>query len=291
MSFAHRFRLPISTRHAFALAFDLALRRDALHSLVTPLLVRGPWVLAVLLLPKPDETARAGNPMLLSSLAVLGSFVTWIAVDAMLRFRARSVFNTPPDTRPAPVIECYSRGLRRVPWLYLTEFVRGAALAFAFPFFVLPGIFLGHRLAFSTEAVVLDDRNLASAFQHSFKLSEGRFERWFEMIVVSVLIVLSALFVMAALSMVVPGVSWSVWVIAGWMLVAAIWPVIQYAWTFFYLRLVESEEPAGVEVGPLYAEAPSATPSSWTSTATAPSPSHLTLVEPHLTPPEEDRTA
>jgi hypothetical protein len=129
MSFAHRFRLPVSTRHAFALAFDLAVRRDALHSLVTPLIVRGPWVLAVLLLPKPDETAPAGNQVLLSSLAVLGSSITWIAVDAMLRFRARSVFNTPAESRPAPVVECYSRGLKRVPWLYLTEFVRGAALA------------------------------------------------------------------------------------------------------------------------------------------------------------------
>jgi hypothetical protein len=154
---------------------------------------------------------------------------------------------------------------------------------------VLPVIFLGHRLAFSTEAVVLDDRSLGSAFQHSFKLSAGRFERWLEMIVVSVLIVLSALFVVAALSLVVPGVGWSTWVIAGWMLVAAIWPVIQYAWTFFYLRLVESEEPAGVEVGPMYAT-PAPAPSSWTPPSTA--PSHLALVEPRRTPPpEEDRTA
>ena len=35
--------------------------------------------------------------------------------------------------------------------------------------------------------------------------------------------------------------------------------VIQYAWTFFYLRLLEIEAP-GIEVGPLFATAPAESP-------------------------------
>jgi hypothetical protein len=37
-----------------------------------------------------------------------------------------------------------------------------------------------------------------------------------------------------------------------WLLIIAITPVIQYAWTFFYLRLIEIEQPLQ-EVGPMYA--------------------------------------
>jgi hypothetical protein len=277
MSFAHRLRLPISTRHAFALAFDLAARRDPVHSLLTPFLVRAPWVLALLLLPSLGETALQRDVLLLWSIATIGSFLTWIAVDAMLRFRARSVFNTPAGTRPASVLECYGLGIRRLPWLYLTEFLRGTALTFAFSIFVLPFIFLGHRLSFSTEAVVLDDHNLTSAFRHSFKISAGRFERWFEMIVVSVLLVLSVLFVAAALAVGIPNVSWSIWRVVGPMLVVAIWPIIQYAWTFFYLRLVEVEDPKGIEVGPLYADRSGSSTGDWQA-ASEPTP-RLTLVE------------
>jgi hypothetical protein len=286
MPFAQRLRLPISTRHAFALAFDLALRRDLLHSIVLPFVVRAPWVLALVLLPVPSETDLSPRLLMLSSSALLGQFLTWIAVDAMLRFRARSVFNTTLATRPAPVLECYALGLRRLPWLYLTEFVRGSALAFAFSFLVVPGIFLGYRLSFSTEAVVLNDQNLAGAFQHSWKLSRGRFERWFEMIVVSVLLVLAALFVAVVCSFAIPGIAWSAWGIVGTMLAVAIWPIIQYAWTFFYLRLVEIEEPAGIEVGPLYA-APLApgTPPWATSGEAGP---HLSLVEPIRSVPEDE---
>jgi hypothetical protein len=40
-----------------------------------------------------------------------------------------------------------------------------------------------------------------------------------------------------------PTDAWWQWVLAGSLLAAAIWPVIQYAWTFFYLRLVETEVP------------------------------------------------
>jgi hypothetical protein len=279
MSFAQRLRPPISTRHAFALAFDLALRRDALHSIVVPFLLHAPWVLALVLLPASDEAERPTEVTLWRSVALLGGSITWSAVCAMLRIRARSVFNTPAGARPAAVGECYAIGLRRLPWLYLTEFVRGAALAFAFPFFVLPGVFLAYRLAFSTEAVVLDDRNLADAFQHSFRLAKGRFERWLELMVLSVLILLGAMFLATLLWVVLPGgVSWSSWKVAATLFVISLWPIIQYAWTFFYLRLVEVETPVGVEVGPLYAGVPEPHAPTWTPTP--PSGSHLSLVEP-----------
>jgi hypothetical protein len=274
MSFAHRLRLPASTRHAFALAFDLAARRDPLHSLVLPLLVRGPWAYALLLLFTPGTGGLPMESLVLKSLAGLGGAILFPAVDAMLRFRARSVFNTPAGTRPMPVLECYALGIRRLPWLYLTEFVRGSALAFAFTFFVLPGIFLGHRLSFSTEAVVLDDHNTASAFQHSFRLGAGRFERWFEMIVVSVLLVLATLFLATLIYVTVHVGSWATWKNIGTLMVVAILPVIQYAWTFFYLRLIEVEEPKGVEVGPLYAVTPLAP---WAGAGPG---GHLKLVEP-----------
>ncbi len=254
MSSAPHRRPPYSTRHAFALAFDLALRRDAMHSLVVPLVLRSPWVVALFLLPPLDQTDHPGQVKLLASSALLGFFLTWIAVDAMLRLRARSVFNTPEEIRPAPVMDCYARGLRRVPWLYLTEFVRNVAVTFAFGFFVVPGIALGYRLAFATEAVVLHDPNLVSAFRRSFRLTHGRFERWLETITISVAIVLGALFFATLLAVLLGGLAWSIWVMIGTLMVVALFPVIQYAWTFFYLRLVEVEEPE-------IAEAPTATAS------------------------------
>jgi hypothetical protein len=233
---------PISTRHAFALAFDLAFRRDPVHSLLVPLLLRAPWMISLALLVRDGSVELGPRVQLLAAFALLGQSVTWWAVDSMLRFRARSVFNTPARQRPAPAIECYSRGLGRLPWLYLTESIRNVALTFAFGVFVLPGVFLAYRLAFSTEAVVLDQPHLSSAFRKSFRLSRRRFERWLEMVAVSVTLALSAMFVAATLYLVFgPTDAWWVWVLAGSLLAAAIWPVIQYAWTFFYLRLVETE--------------------------------------------------
>ncbi|MFI5372923.1 MAG: hypothetical protein ACHQ52_15315, partial [Candidatus Eisenbacteria bacterium] len=38
-----------------------------------------------------------------------------------------------------------------------------------------------------------------------------------------------------------------------WLLIIAVTPIIQYAWTFFYLRLVETDAPLLREVGPMYA--------------------------------------
>src|SRR5580765_3361255 len=124
----HRVRLPISTRHAFALAFDLAVRRDALHSLLVPLLLRSPWILALAVLPRVDQTDRPGQVMLLTLAALFGDFLMLLIVSSMLRFRARSVFNTPLETRPAPVSECYALGVRRVPWLLATEILRNAVI-------------------------------------------------------------------------------------------------------------------------------------------------------------------
>jgi hypothetical protein len=252
MSHSAHAKLPVSTRHAFALAFDLAVRRDALHSLVVPLLLRVPWILALAILPEPETSEHPERVLLLRSAAMLGDFFTLVLVTAMLRFRARSVFNTPAGARPLPALEAYASALRRAPWLVVTEIVRNLALLFASFFLVLPGIFLGFRLAFATEAVVLHEPHLSAAFGRSWRLAQGRFERWLEMIVVSVLIALAGLFSVTVIGWVLGASGFFTWY-AVWMLaITAVTPIIQYAWSFFYLRLVESEFPA-VEVGPAYA--------------------------------------
>ena len=253
MAPAPALRRPVSTRHAFALAFDLTLLRDPLHSLLVPFLLRAPWILAVALLPAAAPGAGRSPLAPLGTAALLGGSISWWAVDAMLRVRARSVFNTPHGVPPAPALECYGRGLRRLPWLYVTEFARGLALTLGFGVFVLPGIYLGYKLAFSTEAVVLNDRSLFGAFGHSFHLARGRFERWLEMVVASVLIVLGVLFLGTVLSLAVNWLSFDTWKTITLMLLVLLWPVFQYAWTFFYLRLIEVEEPQIHESGPFKA--------------------------------------
>ena len=73
------------------------------------------------------------------------------------------------------------------------------------------------------------------------------------------------------------------------LVITAITPVIQYAWTFFYLRLVEAELGLpGVEVGPAYAAA--AAPSVWEPSDPRP---ELLVVQPDRqedAEPEEGRT-
>src|SRR5438067_2151436 len=160
---------PVSTRHAFALAFDLAFRRDPLQSIVLPFLLRSPWVVALALLPS-EQVTEHGDQLLVWSLSALGGAFAWLLVDAMLRFRARSVFERPPAERPAPAADCYSAALRRVGWLYLTELVRSIVLVAGYSFFIVPGMWLSYRLAFATEAVVLADADLPRAFQHSWRL-------------------------------------------------------------------------------------------------------------------------
>ena len=283
-------RRPVSTRHAFALALDLTLLRDPLHSLVVPFLLRAPWILAGTLLSTPGPSRPTIKVMLVWAIATVGGSITSWAVDAMLRIRARSVYNTPHGTPPAPALECYEKGLRRLPWLYVTELVRNLALFVAFPMLFVPGLYLGYKLAFATEAVVLDDRNLVGAFQHSFHLSRDRFERWLEMVVGSVLLVLSVWFV-AALIYAIPRRPPSLEVVvAGFsLLLFALFPVFQYAWTFFYLRLIELEEPRMQEVGPFYASGALGGP--WR--APGGGQPRLTLVAPPTTPPgkSEDGSA
>ena len=269
-----RLRRPVSTRHAFALAFDLAVRRDALQSLVIPLLLRAPWVIAMILIPPPSESGAPGRTVLIWSMAALGDALTALTVDAMLRVRARSVFNTPREVNPAPATECYARGLARVPWLFVTETVRGMLIAGGLVLLFIPGLWVAFRLAFATEAVVLGDLNLSAAFRRSFRLTDRRLERWLELIALSVMSVLSVLFVLAVFLFVFfRGVPSEAWGGIGYLAAIAVWPVLQYAWTFFYLRLAEVEE-QGIEVGPLYAVATT----TGNPIQAAPG-AHLTLVE------------
>jgi hypothetical protein len=241
--------VPVSTRHAFALAFDLAFRRDALQSLVVPLVLRAPWLLAILLLPSPTEADPRTALPVLSSLVWIADYLTLLLVGGMLRFRARSVFNTPAALRPMPALACYVRAIARLPWLLVTEIVRNLVLVFAATFLIVPGVFLGFRLSCATEAVVLDERHLSGAFARSYRITPGHFERWVEMIVVSVALFLVVVFVSATLSIVVPRTPASTWVAVLQFLLTAITPVVQYAWTFFYLRLVEVDA-AGATGGP-----------------------------------------
>ena len=276
-------RRPISTRHAFALAFDLAVRRDALQSLVVPILIRAPWTLTLALLPSLDTARDQPVAFLIASIALLGDFVTLVVVGAMLRFRARSVFNTPSSIPPAPAVDCYARGFARIPWLIVTEVVRNGLLAIAASCSILPAafmrfdpatffedfsnnflllvvagslliptLFLGFRLAVATESVVLDERDMTSAFQRSFRMMQGRFERWFELISASAALVLGLAMISTLVGTSIPALGSTGQIVVFWLFVIAATPVIQYAWTFFYLRLVEIDEPL-MEVGPFYA--------------------------------------
>jgi len=246
-------RLPISARHAFALAFDLAVRRDPLQSLAVPLLLHTPWLLLQAMLPAPDQPGGlTPRNLLLNSVVLLGEFGVSLLVAAMLRFRARSVFNTPADSAPAPALECYRRALSRLPWLFVTELLRNLAMFAAGLFLVLPGVWVGFRLSLATEASVLRGGDAFAAFGRSFQLTAGRLERWLEMIALSVVVVLTVLFTCALFFLALPGTSWSTWVTVGLFLLPLAMTLIQYAWTFFYLRLEEVDAHAsggGVGVG------------------------------------------
>jgi len=282
-----RRRLPISTRHAFALAFDLAVRRDPVQSLVVPLMLRAPWTLALVLLPPVESGEVSASLLGLTSAALLGDFITLLVVAAMLRLRARSVYNTPRETRPAPAIECYARGVRRIPWLIVTEVLRNIVLAVAASLivlptafahfhretavhdlsrniallaaaalFALPSLFVVYRLAVATEAVVLDEHDLGGAFQSSYRMMRGHLERWFELIVASGLVILAPAALVAALSLALPSLSLTVSLMLFWLIVVGVGPVIQSAWTFFSLRLVEIREP--LPMVPLAPDVPAA---------------------------------
>ena len=246
-------------RHAFALALDLAVRRDPVQSLLVPLLLRAPWILALWLLPSPDSGTFTPRNMVLGCAALIGDYLMLLVVTAMLRFRARSVFNRPRDARPLGAIECYAQSLGRLPWLVVTEIARNVAIVVAMPFLVLPAVLLAFRLAFATESVVLNGHGPGDAFRRSFQLTEGRFERWLEMIATSVTLVISVAFLGAVLSVIFPAPGVATWAAISWLTINAVTPIVQYAWTFFYLRLVEVEE-VGFEVPPAYARVPAAAP-------------------------------
>lgn len=272
-----RRRPPISTRHAFALAFDLAVRRDPLHSLLVPLLLRAPWVLALKVLPSAEAGEVSSADLALISAALVGDFLVLLVLGAMLRLRARSVYDTPPGTPPAPALECYARGLRRIPWLVVTEVVRNLVLAVAASLlvlprafvrfhpetafedlgrnlallgvavvFALPSLFVVYRLAVATEAVVLDEDDLGGAFQSSFRRMRGHLERWLELILASGLVILVPAIVVAALTLAIPALAGTWGLLVFWVVVVTLWPLVQYAWAFFYLRLVEIGVPVAV---------------------------------------------
>ena len=240
----HR-RLPISARHQFARAFDLAFRRDPVQSLVVPLLLHAPWVTIQALLPAPNEPdGMTARNLGLQSVVLLGEFLVTLLVAGMLRFRARSVFNAANGAQPASAILCYGQALTRLPWLFVTEVARNVAIFGAGLFLVLPGVWVGFRLSLATESAVLRDGTLVDAFVRSFELTHGRLERWLEMIAISVVIALSVLFALAALFFALPHTSWSTWVTVGLFLAPLVMTVIQYAWTFFFLRLDELDQEA-----------------------------------------------
>ena len=88
---------------------------------------------------------------------------------------------------------------------------------------------------------------MIDAFVRSFELTHGRLERWLEMIVMSVLIAQSVLFALAALFFAFPHTSWSTWITVGLFIAPLVMTVIQYAWTFFFLRLDELDLEAADE--------------------------------------------
>ncbi len=282
----HR-RLPISARHAFALAFDLAVRRDPLQSLWVPLLLHAPWLVASALLPFPTEIDQfTRGTVITQSIIMLGETVTWLTIASMLRFRARSVFNTPPSTHPAPLSECYSRGFRRTLWLYVSEFARYAVIFGGFVFLFFPGVWLAFRLSMVTEAVVLRERNTVRAFSYSFRVTDGRLERWLEMIVGSVGLLMAFPFLCVIGFLVTPGTQWTSWVAASLFMSVPVLSIVQYAWTFFYLRLEEIDVPRIVSMptpvsSTLTMVPPHDAAASGATSGTPGSPPRLTLVEGH----------
>jgi hypothetical protein len=252
-------RPPTSARHAFALAFDLAVRRDALQSLWVPLLLHAPWLVLQAVVPAPEEPGGSNaRNLMLSSIVLVGDFLVSLLVASMLRFRALSVYEAGSDGRPAGALACYARGLRRLPWLFMTEVLRNLALFGASLFLLLPGIWVGFRFSLATEAVVLGKTGVVGAFGRSYALTEARLERWLEMIAFSVVMVLSVLFTCALGFLTFQSTTWETWATVALFLLALVMSVIQYAWTFFYLHLESLD--ASAEAGPSDAGRPPGVP-------------------------------
>jgi hypothetical protein len=256
-------RLPVSSRHAFALAFDLGVRRDWLHSLVVPLLLRLPWIVIPAAVPFVFHSIAQSQLVLVQAVGQLFDFIAMVVVTSMLRFRARSVFHSPHDAMPGPAAECYRSALSRTPALYLTEFLRNLIFTLSLSMLFVPFLYLGFKLSLATETVVLRGENPVSAFMRSFRLTEGRFERWLEMIAMSVFLIVPLWFLMALCFLVVPGSGWSTWVALGFLLSATVQPIVQYAWTFFYLRLEDSEAAGDIGSGVVVPQAVGAGQAAW----------------------------
>ncbi|MEO5987509.1 MAG: hypothetical protein ABIU54_12480 [Candidatus Eisenbacteria bacterium] len=221
--------------------------------MIVPLLLQTPWFFAQAMLPPlEDSRDRLTQVTLLKAVVLVGQSLSWLLVSAMLRFRARSVFNTPGGRHAPPVLECYRQGVTRVPALFVTESLRNVSFWVSGLFLIFPVLYTSFKLSMATEAVVLRDGGPFVSFSRSFHLTEGRFERWLEMIVISVVIVLGICFFAPLLYLAAPGPGWEAYVMGTLFVVIAVLPVIQYAWTFFYLRLEEIDVPV-VEVGPNYA--------------------------------------
>jgi hypothetical protein len=95
----------------------------------------------------------------------------------------------------------------------------------------------------ATEAAVLGETTAFGAFRKSFHLMAARLERWLEMIALSVVLVLLVLFTCVAGFFALPHTSWSTWATVALCVLPPVMSVIQYAWTFFYLRLDEIDVP------------------------------------------------
>jgi len=235
-------RPPISARHAFARAFDLAVRRDPVQSLWVPLLLHAPWLLIRALVPSPDDPGGLTvRNLQLNSLQLLGDFPVSLLIASMLRFRALSVHGSTDGMTPAPARECYARGARRMPWLFATELLRNAAIVVGLVA-VLPALWVGFRFSLATEVAVLRPTGVLGSFTRSYHLTQARLERWLEMIAMSVLLVLAVLFTCAVCFLVLPSTTWSLWLTVALFLFPLVMSVIQYAWTFFFLRLDELDE-------------------------------------------------
>jgi hypothetical protein len=250
-------RLPVSSRHAFALAFDLAVRRDAFHSLVVPLLLRMPWIVIPAALPFFFPAMAPGQVAIVQLVGLLFDFAAMVVVTSMLRFRARSVFHSPSGTPLGPVATCYREGVGRIPSLYLTELVRSIVLPLSFSMLFVPVLYLGFKLSLATETVVLRNESPLGAFMRSFRLTEGRFERWLEMTAISVFLIVPLWFVLVLGYLVMPSLNWNTQIMPlGYLVAVAIQPVVQYAWTFFYLRLEDGELASGEGSDVLLARSP-----------------------------------
>jgi len=274
---------PVSSRQAFASAFELALRRDPLQSLIIPFVLRAPWTVAAAMIFAPGGSAT-GDGTGIWWLASLGGLLVGTLVEAMLMLRARSVLEGAPGGAPAPALDCYARGLARVPSLIVTDFARAALVLAGLFVFIVPGFLVMFRLAYATQAVVVSGDSPAAGFRRSARLTARRLDVWLGMAGLTLVFVVGlcvVFLVVASLVHLPTSASFTTM----FVVMVAAQPVVIYAWTFSCLRLMALDAP-GIETGPLYAGAPPETPTSPPpAPPTALTPETQTLLPPPPTPP------